>query len=105
MLDRVRVQDRTVLRGPAGTTTNWAPRRGAPLRCRFGQVTDAEAQTAAGLVEGKAATAVTFPVGTVVKEGTRLVNASTGRLWQVIADVTPDSTAWRTGVRVLAREV
>lgn len=102
LLDRAVISDRTVERTAGGTTTTWTP-RAAPVACRFGPVSDSEATLAAGLVQGKAASVVTLPVGTPIAEQAKVRNTATGREWLVVANLTPESV-WQTTVRVLVRE-
>lgn len=104
MLDRAVVLDKVTVRTSGGTTTTFQARPGDPLPCRFGSVTDKEATQAAGLVEGRAASAVSFGVeAPAIPEGSKVRNATTGRDWIVVGNLTPESVM-AVQARYLIRE-
>lgn len=103
LLDRAVVLDRTVVRDAGGSRETFVA-RATPLACGFGSVNDREATQAQGLVGTRAASAVSFPVETVLAEGTRLRNVVSNRLWTIVGSLTPESN-YATVARFLIREV
>lgn len=104
LLDRCVIHDAARVRdSTGGTSVSWTP-RAAQTPCRWGRPTDAEATIVGGTVAGRASLALSLPVGTVIREGDRVVNTAGGDLHEVVANLTP-SSVMATQVRVLVREV
>lgn len=124
-LDTVTVLDRTVTRTSGGTTEDWIERTWVdpdpesdtygetvprPYPCRFGQVTgfgkvtDVEASLVLGaVIQEKRSQAIQFAVDMVIHEQDR-IKQSDGKLWVVVADLTP-SSVMKLMVRVVVREI
>lgn len=103
-LDSAFIADRTLVRDSTGGTKQTWVERGAPVTCRFTTITDEVAEQINGTEFGDATAMWLAPLGTVIKEGDKIRNATVAGLWIVTRDVTPPSnlaTAVRLGIREL----
>lgn len=104
LLDRARIHDRTVSRDTTGGQVEvWTPRTKV-TRCRFTRPKDDEATAQLDSVYGPTEQFLLLPVGTVVKEGSRIVDQANQKIWVVTADVTVVSElgiVTRLGIREL----
>lgn len=103
MRDSCVVLDRIVVRDAGGSKETFVPRP-ISLQCRFGKVTDKEADQYAGVIENRKASTIMFPVGTFIEEGARVRNVATGTTWVVVADLNSESV-YATIYRFLLREL
>ena len=104
LLDACVIHDATLVRDSTGGSTTTYVARGVQTPCRWGKPTDAE--NTGSTSAGRAGVALSLPHGTVVREGSRVVNPATTppKMHEVVANLTPASVM-ATQVRLLLREV
>lgn len=104
LLDDVEIADHSKVRtSTGGTTDSWTP-RGVVVKGRFERLDDKDARPIAGLTYGAAASNLHLPVGTKISENDRVLHASTGKIWTVVARQSPPG-AFEISTEVLVREV
>lgn len=95
--------------GQGGVVSTWVAHTDDMVPCRFGILAESDLRGRAlrasdGTVETAASAALTMPLEYTLPEGMRVVDADSGRIWQVIGETTPPS-ATAVQRRVLIREV
>lgn len=98
LLDRCVLSERTTVRDSGGgRRETYVPRNsGRRVRCRFVRIQDDDPAINLDSVYGRAEAILLLPIGTVFREGDRVVNltAATARpnaVWQIVGILTPPS--------------
>lgn len=104
LLDRARIQDRTMVRDTTGGRKETFTERTRTVACRFVTPKDDDPILALDSVFGAATMIVEFPLGTDFKEGDRVRNFLDDGIWQITRDVTVPSelcVVMRAGIRAV----
>lgn len=94
LLDRARIQDRTMVRDSTGGQTEVWVERTRTIACRFVQVKDDDPVLNLDSVFGPTSMVLLMPIGTLFAEGDRVRNFLNERLYVITRDVSmPSETA------------
>lgn len=102
LLDRARIQDRTMVKDSTGGRTETWIERTKTVDCRFVQVKDDDPVLNLDSVFGPTSMVLLLPLGTLFVEGDRVRNLLNGRLYVITRDVSmPSETAviMKAGIR------
>jgi hypothetical protein len=102
LLDRARIQDRSLLRDESGGQKETFTERTRTIACRFVSPRDDDPILKLDSVFGIATMILELPLGTAFKEGDRVRNLRDDGMWQITRDVTVPSELQviiRCGVR------
>lgn len=103
LLDRARIQDRSMIRDTSGgKKETFTERGGAALACRFVTPKDDDPILKLDSVFGPATMLLLMPLGTLFEEGDRIRNLKDDGLFQITRDVSVPSelgVMMRAGIR------
>lgn len=104
LLDTCTIERPTAVPDLSGGTTETLVEVAAGVPCRFGVVLDPDPEIVAGSIYGAPTASLLIGLEVDVALGDRVTNETSGRVWLVIGDRTPDSTLALIG-RVLLRDL
>lgn len=102
LLDRARIQDRTLVKDSTGGRTETWIERPKTINCRFVQVKDDDPVLNLDSVFGPTSMVLLLPLGTLFTEGDRVRNFLDQRIYVITRDVSmPSETAviMKAGIR------
>lgn len=104
LLDRARIQDRSIVRDATGGKKEVWLERSKSTRCRFVRPKDDEPTAQLDSVYGPTEMFLLLPLGTLYVEGDRVRNMSDDVLYVITLDLTPPSALQvvrRVGIRTV----
>jgi len=102
LLDRARIQDRTMVKDSTGGRTETWIERTKTIQCRFVQPRDDDPVLNLDSVFGPTSMVLLMPIGTLFKEGDRVRNFLNQKIYVITRDVSmPSETAviMKAGIR------
>jgi hypothetical protein len=102
LLDRARIQDRSMVRDTTGGKKETFTERGVTIACRFVTPKDNDPILKLDSVFGPATMILLLPLGTIFEEGDRVRNILDSGVFQITKDVTVPSNLgviMRAGIR------